>query len=541
MEPSYSVQSFERGLSGIQSSKPRRGSLWLLTFNWSRVPVPQHANGCLILFNYRFVFVSDFHVCVLTRSQDRDHFQFVTFFHKSVNRSLVISRGRLRPSEFQHSTFISGSWSDLQTLWWVNPGTIFLEYGSIHVRSDFSFSNRRTILAHRQKMQSDRRAIPFLSFSPNHSPTLAQSTNLNPPTPTTYSYRPDSQQPPYYSPRYPTDTTPQHTADGQPQGMYYRYPAETSQSAPVGYPESSQRTMLHDGPFPDDYDLSVGSSELGVVTRRERLGNSGEHRLFLRRRSTPQMADQMTLNSSTGLYCLMPIPSDEQSLPNRRRTYTTDRQPVENNSFYHDEISTDIDSLQFENDDSPTLPTPTPLPSLAHENSPDLNPMILTFQMHPNYQGDRDNPETQSFVFLSGDLNEDSRKLYEPKDDPDYILNLAMQTQPPSPIPMRNSSGWSQPSLSSALDAHADLATEQSNSPARTTPESESSASIHHSGLYSNSNPDTQCSSSTPPTSSSSNPSKKKKSKMHQCELCPKKFPRWVPPSSSLNNSVRLM
>ena len=61
----------------------------------------------------------------LTRSQDRDHFQFVTFFHKSVNRSLVISRGRLRPSEFQHSTFISGSWSDLQTLWWVNPGTIF--------------------------------------------------------------------------------------------------------------------------------------------------------------------------------------------------------------------------------------------------------------------------------------------------------------------------------------------------------------------------------------------------------------------------------
>jgi len=109
LEPSYSVQSFERGLSGIQSSKPRRGSLWLLTFNWSRVPVPQHANGCLILFNYRFVFVSDFHVCVLTRSQDRDHFQFVTFFHKSVNRSLVISRGRLRPSEFQRSTFISGS------------------------------------------------------------------------------------------------------------------------------------------------------------------------------------------------------------------------------------------------------------------------------------------------------------------------------------------------------------------------------------------------------------------------------------------------
>ncbi|RDB29926.1 hypothetical protein Hypma_014159 [Hypsizygus marmoreus] len=267
----------------------------------------------------------------------------------------------------------------------------------------------------------------------------------------------------------------------------------------TGYPESSQRTSIHSHAFSSAY--SRGSEgqfddERGSSTTYATLGD-------------PELND-----TSLG------IPSTMRRQPplTQPDAYQYHTNPPGVSTSHHRRV-TDQHSLANTGSDSPLdhfayYDSLRPPGMMAQRRvSPEAPNPHLRFDSPPLYPGD--------FAGGSG---------YLPYADPDlkgsqHASSLIHPSYPAS-IPMRNNSDWSSASPSSAFEAQDHVQPLYSSS-SRTTSGTPTAYNLPGPAelLGLNHGPDFTTPLSSEPTSSTS-VVKKKKSKMHECEVCGKMFPR---------------
>lgn len=167
------------------------------------------------------------------------------------------------------------------------------------------------------------------------------------------------------------------------------------------------------------------------------------------------------------------------------------------------------------------------LPSMLHQQPGGLQFAMSYIQTQ---QPTSQNQFTMSASSSSSQVHDASFENHQSEHGSGYNMHISQQSPTTKLfIPMRKHLGWPQSPQGGAHEAHQNapqsfVMRDFPGSPARTTPDSESSASVDVSASSYRS----ISLSSSAATSSSNRPPKKKKSKMHECEICGKQFPRYV-------------
>lgn len=341
-----------------------------------------------------------------------------------------------------------------------------------------------------------------------HNPTL--SPDISPVS--AYSFLPDADldDSPYTN--LPRFSAPSSEPQPQP---HVRYDKNSPGFVPPNYPESSQRTLIHDGPYSTGYDS--GADDRYPDTRDAHAGSSAMYENFMgtslnqitSATQKPLVIRRPSVTERPDMYLYPLGPSGTSSLP---------PQPGQNKFNFPEE-------MPYSDTDSGSHPGSPLLPSSLGPQGTRL-PQTSQFQMSHRSPNQFDTP----FAPSSGDGSEHQPYLH-PDPHSSHLLNTTRLPISTSSIPMRNSSGeWSSAPPSSATVSHSPPQIPSRKvskmSSARMTPDSDSSTSIGRSGSHvGHSTPDTLPSSSSA-ASSSNPPTKRKRSKMHECEVCGKQFPR---------------
>ncbi|KAF5379054.1 hypothetical protein D9615_005996 [Tricholomella constricta] len=299
--------------------------------------------------------------------------------------------------------------------------------------------------------------------------------------------------------RHPTYVSPHHSnlpSQHYPLNAIFNH--KQAGTAPTSYPESSQRTNARNTGNP--YSPSYSSAGNGHFTDTIRLGAHAEPDLD----QMPPTMSSIPQPIQSDRYLYHSGPSDTSS-SHQRRIY--DRHLLSNlerssrcNPHYTEDVPEQLHP---------------PLLLLPRNLSPEATHLEASYSppAHSDSGGGVDRASYATF-------------------ETDGLHNLPTPLHPPfqSSIPMRNDAGWSSasPPLAGAYD-HAHLPDGSSSKMAQTQG-SESPASPRF-GLFSEPtdqvNADTAASSSSSKSQLQANPqAKKKKSKMHECEVCGKMFPR---------------
>lgn len=406
-------------------------------------------------------------------------------------------------------------------------------------------------------MSSDDQESPFPSFNPNNRrpPWINDpqgSTQFSGHRDTGYSQQHDPQQHQYYL-EPPEGNPPQYNAPAELENLYYRSHPNPSQSSSIRYPESSQRTLLDDGRFPAEYSFS---SQPRGVPPRSSMSNSEVRPV--RERPTihtghpslqPNTHPQMGVVAGLAMVdrSRQPLPSMYGSglgnVDNRHLSPTASSSHRESLSG-HDRMGYGVS--EYHPMTIPAKSSGSNLPPRLMSHHPPLNASRLSYQMDPNSMRSRDNRGMQPALVSPSGYSDDVEGSYDPQSDlSEFLLhppNISNHPSPNSPIPMcirpeqQRSSLNSASSLSNAYNAGPpgldQLPSEHPNSPPpSSTPDSESSVSVYPTESYSTggsylpSHDPSQAYSSSAVASSPSVPAKKK-SKMHECDICHKTFPR---------------
>lgn len=354
--------------------------------------------------------------------------------------------------------------------------------------------------------EENHQSLPYSIYSESHQMTMAPHTSAPP----SYPYVQDPEpQPDIHTQNFAHDQTMhQYGAVHPREDMYGPGLVDLPRQALRRYPESSQRTAMRDGSSPYGRD----GREMRRFARDERV-------------SYPSVREETTMSdvnrlSSQSLY--------GSSIPERTQSYSPPSAPSGQRSYNHrrdprlanDTYNPSEPEAPYSNE---VAHTASSAGYLARTGSPGSKTRYLSVD---NYEAP---------FMLSSNTSEPSSYRYQANrtavyEGPDVFVD---QRPSVSSIPMSNTdSGWSRPSMSSSFGEHSVTVyaapNERSHSPARTTPESEPPTSVDFPGLH----PGLKVIRDAPPlpsTSTSSDPpAKKKKSKMHECEICGKKFPRCV-------------
>lgn len=341
---------------------------------------------------------------------------------------------------------------------------------------------------------------PPSSNKPNqHDPALQQDI---PPT-SGYTF-PNIDHSPYVTlPRSsPHSTDPQqYTYDEEP------LPGAVSQN----YPESSQRTPIHDGSYA--YDSGAENQHADALSAHKRASTMYENLMGPGLRAVPTARISLVTRraSVTERSDVYVFPIEPSRLPSSHPSPGTNKSMFPQGTPY-----LDIDNGSHTN-------SSTFLSSLVEPERPRLPP---PFEMGRHSQDQFNAP----FVLLPGRNSEHAPHAHPGAQTP-QSPNSTAHSLSMSSIPMCNNPGeWSSAPLGSASRAQFPPQRPSrkvlQRSSTRMTPDSDSPTSTGHSVSHAGrSTPD------IPPSSSSLNgssdtPTKRKKSKMHECEVCGKQFPR---------------
>lgn len=336
----------------------------------------------------------------------------------------------------------------------------------------------------------------FQNLSPNgfvhpSTPSLNES-NASP-----YQFLPDHR----HLPQMPSDNSPKTNTIRQYTDMSYN--DKHADSPPTGYPESSQRTVINDVPYSSSQYAISGHIEDLRDSQRRGYGVLSKDRIHGSRppESSRNFPEPMSARPNLFLYPSEAVP----------------RPPQRQSSF--------LDEGQYAGSSSNPYPGQPNSSASSGIGSSQLVPQTIDFEL-----GHRSpNQFDTAFLLPSGGTGDTfDHQAYRDANVQDslFMSEGMIHTSHSSSIPMRKTPGWVSP-----IPGSFDPSIAQYNP---RDPDSDASVSVGVTGSHVGySTPDTALSSSSATSSSSaltatSTTGRKKKSKMHDCEICGKSFPRCV-------------